>query len=627
MRKVFQCPINNGPTNLIVTATSSSQIAFEFLDNSDNEEGFAVERKTEIYGTYETIAYIVPISSDTGSGIPIISYDKIVSPNTTYYYRVRAYNDVGNSPYSNEANALTWMQTPTSLQATPVSISQIDISWLNNTTNQDGLVIERKASYGDFAQIATVYANTTSYSDTTLISDTRYDYRVKAYRTGNSSGYSGVTNTVTIRLTVPYLSGIVTEYYNQGLITDYSVYQTLLGYLSSAHSSAGQGDLVSYVSYLNAFNDKVITETGTTINQNAGLALLGMGLQVKELKAGIRGIDAKSDPITYIPVCHVITFTATVTPTNTPGEYKWVITPTGTDKLRFESPDAGTFDPDNPVTPTIAVHGLKWSDATNDIGIIFVFTSTPNGNVISTTYNSTVITTSFSSEPILTMANPQTPTVIADATVVTITGSAFVISSTATISTTPVFDSYCKQWELGYIQNVISDTILYTYQGITPIKGTQINLALLDSFPDELVLYGNKFTSNNQSLKPQWFRDTPSCTLSWNYLGTGEPLQSFYRYAEFIVWLVAYNKTTKEIRYLRWWRWKLVHDIVFDTTKPLPPNGTVQARTTIKETSTVGQINSGNDKGNWESLSLQKNPPVIEPPLANDPITWQWGWQ
>ncbi|MBU0576935.1 fibronectin type III domain-containing protein, partial [Patescibacteria group bacterium] len=80
------------PSNLTAAAISSTQINLSWQDNSEGEDGFKIERKTEV-GDWEEIAMV---------GTNVITYsDSGLTPNTIYYYRVRAYNSVGNSDYSN----------------------------------------------------------------------------------------------------------------------------------------------------------------------------------------------------------------------------------------------------------------------------------------------------------------------------------------------------------------------------------------------------------------------------------------------------------------------------------------------------------------------------------------------
>ena len=89
----------NAPNSLSSTVVSSSQIDLFWTDNSTNESGFKIERKTESAGTYTEIVTVsanVTSYSDTG-----------LNASTTYYYRLRAYNSSGNSSYSNEASATT----------------------------------------------------------------------------------------------------------------------------------------------------------------------------------------------------------------------------------------------------------------------------------------------------------------------------------------------------------------------------------------------------------------------------------------------------------------------------------------------------------------------------------------
>ena len=181
------------PSNLSAVATSSSQINLTWTDNSANEDGFKIERKIGL-GAYIQIATV---------GAGITSYpDTGLAASTTYSYRVRAYNSAGDSAYSNVASATTTAGSsppvaPSNLSATTASSSQINLTWLDNSTNEDGFKIERRLGLGAFAQIATVGPNATSFSDTGLTPLTGYGYRVRAYNSAGDSDYSNVASATT----------------------------------------------------------------------------------------------------------------------------------------------------------------------------------------------------------------------------------------------------------------------------------------------------------------------------------------------------------------------------------------------------------------------------------------------
>jgi len=88
---------------------------------------------------------------------------------------------------------------PTSLAATAVSTSQINLSWTDNSGNETGFKIERCTGSGctNFAQIATVSANV--YNNTGLSKNTTYTYRVRAYNAAGNSAYSNTIARKTLR--------------------------------------------------------------------------------------------------------------------------------------------------------------------------------------------------------------------------------------------------------------------------------------------------------------------------------------------------------------------------------------------------------------------------------------------
>ena len=85
---------------------------------------------------------------------------------------------------------------PTNLTATPFSSSQINLTWMDNSNNEDGFRIERSPNGTNFTQVASVGMNVTTYSDTGLAAATNYYYRVRAYNLGDS-GYTTIANATT----------------------------------------------------------------------------------------------------------------------------------------------------------------------------------------------------------------------------------------------------------------------------------------------------------------------------------------------------------------------------------------------------------------------------------------------
>ena len=91
-------PILPAPSNLGAVALSSTRIRLTWIDNSPDEDGFDVERRTGGGPFAHIIAVPAGQTAYEDSGL---------QPNTAYTYRVRAFLGTAKSAYSNEASATT----------------------------------------------------------------------------------------------------------------------------------------------------------------------------------------------------------------------------------------------------------------------------------------------------------------------------------------------------------------------------------------------------------------------------------------------------------------------------------------------------------------------------------------
>jgi hypothetical protein len=179
------------PSGLTITALLQSKITISWTDNSGDESGFNVQRKTGATGTYSTIA--------TTAANVTSRDDTAVTDGTLYYYRVNATNAAGESAFSNEVNGMTLLKKPTSATATAVSSSQINLTWIDNSAGETGYKIERSpVTDTNYSEIATVGANTTSFTDSGLGEATKYWYRVRATNGTINSDYSNTPSALTL---------------------------------------------------------------------------------------------------------------------------------------------------------------------------------------------------------------------------------------------------------------------------------------------------------------------------------------------------------------------------------------------------------------------------------------------
>ncbi len=177
------------PTNLQGSVASATEIRLSWIDLSDNEDGFTVERSLQANDGFEVLAL-------TATGVSAFN-DITVQQLTTYYYRVKSFNDVGESDYT----AVVDFTTPLAVPAAPSGLTgvalelDIKLEWTDNAINEDEYYIERRNPDFNWITIGPLDANTSEYLDNQIEPESDYRYSVYAR---NAAGYSSLSNEVNV---------------------------------------------------------------------------------------------------------------------------------------------------------------------------------------------------------------------------------------------------------------------------------------------------------------------------------------------------------------------------------------------------------------------------------------------
>lgn len=174
------------PTSLTASSANTGQIHLSWRPVS-TARNYYIYRSSSYYGNY---TYLASTNSTnyTDSGL---------ASNTTYYYKIAALNSAGSSNYSPIASAstITYPGTPSALTATPLSGSKIYLSWNSSSSAANYHIYRATSYYGSYSFLAST--DNTYFTDTSLVNNTTYYYKIRAVNSLGTSDYSSIASAKT----------------------------------------------------------------------------------------------------------------------------------------------------------------------------------------------------------------------------------------------------------------------------------------------------------------------------------------------------------------------------------------------------------------------------------------------
>ncbi len=177
------------PTGPAAVGLSTNEIQFTWADIAHNETSYQIERSTSAGSGFTLL---------TTLGAGATGYiDAGLADGAQFYYRARAVNGIGNSTYTTPVAGATLLIAPTNLIVSATSDTDVTLSWSDLATNETGYQVERSTTNGSgFAAVGTTAANATTFTDTTVVADTTYYYRVRAVSAVSQSDPTAQVTTV-----------------------------------------------------------------------------------------------------------------------------------------------------------------------------------------------------------------------------------------------------------------------------------------------------------------------------------------------------------------------------------------------------------------------------------------------
>jgi fibronectin type 3 domain-containing protein len=246
------------PQNLTGQLQGATQVNLSWSASTDNGGGTVAGYRIFRNGT--------SLTTTTSTSYT----DNAVAQNTTYTYRVAAFDNAtpaNESAQSNQVSVTTGTAPDTQAPTVPQNLTgqaqgttQVNLSWNASTDNGGGTV----AGYRIFRNGTSLTTTTgTSFSDTTVVASTTYTYRVAAFDNASPANESAQSNQVSVTTGAPPDTQAPTVPQN---LTGQAVSSSQVTLNWSASTDTGGGTVAGYRIFRNGTSLTTTTAVSYTDN-------------------------------------------------------------------------------------------------------------------------------------------------------------------------------------------------------------------------------------------------------------------------------------------------------------------------------------------------------------------------
>jgi subtilisin family serine protease/fibronectin type 3 domain-containing protein len=175
----------SAPANLAAQAMSTTSIKLTWVNTTATQTYVKIERSTDGAAFSQVALVLGTATTWTSSSL---------QAGTTYYFRVRANAGSVDGPYGEVVSATTWAppSAPTGVTAVATSATSVKLTWTDTCSYESGFRVERSLDGVTWTQVAVLVTNATSWTNTGLVTQTAYQYRIRAYQSTTYGEYSAV---------------------------------------------------------------------------------------------------------------------------------------------------------------------------------------------------------------------------------------------------------------------------------------------------------------------------------------------------------------------------------------------------------------------------------------------------
>ena len=186
-------------TNVKATMVDINKLVLAWTDNAIGETGYQIQMQVD-NAAWATVSTIAGIAGNATTATTIVTVVPAMRDGRRYNFRVIAVDGIVVGLASTVATInLNNAPSQPVISAAVAGVGSVTVTWSIASNNAASIQVQSRTSNATWITIATLPGNSVTYTNTSLLSNTRIQYRVRAANPNGSSAWSQASTSITVQ--------------------------------------------------------------------------------------------------------------------------------------------------------------------------------------------------------------------------------------------------------------------------------------------------------------------------------------------------------------------------------------------------------------------------------------------